>query len=188
MNKREELLQSALELFSENGYENVGIQKIADSCAVGKPTLYHYFGNKNGFLKELINVYANPFLEQLENAARYNGDLTLTLETVIKEYFRFAAESKVFYRLYMSLAYAPEGSETFQTIQPVVERQFLIIEKIFASAVPQHGNMRGRSKRYAFTFMGIVNAYITTAWYGQTALSDETAYLACGQFMHGIMS
>lgn len=188
MTKREELLQAALKLFSEEGYDNVGVQKIADSCDVGKPTLYHYFGSKNGILKEFITVYMEPFIARLETASVYERDLTRTLETMAKEYFTFAKEAGVLYRLYLSLAYAPEGSEAFRTIQPSVKEQFRIIEKIFSQAEKDHGNMRGRSKRYTFTFMGMINSYVTTSYYGQAALDDESAFLACKQFMHGIMS
>ena len=48
--------------------------------------------------------------------------------------------------------------------------------------------MRGRSKRYAITFIGHINAYITACHYGLITLSEESVYLAAKHYMHGIMS
>ncbi len=188
MNKREEMLEAALSLFAAEGYDNVGIQKIVDACNVKKPTLYHYFGSKNGILQEFLSLYFDPFLAELEQKTAYNGDLTLTLENTVKAYFRFAAENDRFYRLYLSMVYSPKDTEAHQAILPVLERQFKLLDTMFTAAEKQHGNMRGRSKRYTFTFMGMINSYITTSYYGQIALSDESAFLACKQFMHGILS
>ena len=54
MDTKTELLTAALKLFATEGYENAGIQKIVDAVNVKKPTLYYYFGNKQGVLVALF--------------------------------------------------------------------------------------------------------------------------------------
>lgn len=44
--RRHEILSKALELFVEEGYEDVTFQKIADRCGITRTTLYIYFKNK----------------------------------------------------------------------------------------------------------------------------------------------
>ena len=188
MNKKEQMLSSALKLFATEGYERVGVQKIVETVNVKKPTLYHYFGSKHGLLVAVLARYFGPFLDELQKVAVYRGDITLTLETIVKAYFRFATESPVFYRLLLSMIYAPAESEVSKTIYPILERQHKILEEVFLLAEHDHGNMRGRSQRFTITFLGMINSYITTSYYGQIALSDESAYLACKQYMHGIFS
>lgn len=188
MTKKEEILFSALNLFASEGYENVGIQKIVSSVQVTKPTLYHYFGSKHGLLEALLEQHFSPFLNRLKTQAHYAGDLTYTLENTVKTYFNFAMVSPDIYRFGLSLMYSSEQSEARKTMQPFVERQYHLLEEVFRAAEQNHGNMRGRSKRYSLTFMGMVNAYITSYFQGQIALSEESAHLACKQFMHGIYS
>ena len=188
MGKREEMLAAALELFAAEGYENVGIQKIVVAVDVKKPTLYHYFGSKQGLLAALLEQHFDPFLDELKSLAVYRGDLTLTLETIVKTYFRFALSAPDLYRFALSLMYSSEQSEAWKTIYPYVERQYTILEEVFRHAEQDHGNMRGRSKRYAISFQGMINSYITTFFYGQLALGEESAYLACQQYMYGIFS
>lgn len=188
MDMKETILTTALKLFAAEGYENVGVQKIVAAVDITKPTLYHYFGSKNGLLVAVLERYSEPFLKDLQAAARYEGDVTLTLERIVNTYFRFAVDAPEFYRFALSTYPAPKESEVSQTFYPFLEQQYNILETVFAQAAKDHGNMRGRSKRYAITFLGMINAYITTYYYAQIALSEETVYVACKQFMHGIFS
>ena len=56
--RRREILEKALELFVEEGYEDVTFQKIADRCGITRTTLYIYFKNKREIflwsIKQLI--------------------------------------------------------------------------------------------------------------------------------------
>lgn len=44
--RRFEILQRALDVFTEEGYEDATFQKIADRCGITRTTLYLYFKNK----------------------------------------------------------------------------------------------------------------------------------------------
>ena len=44
--RKKEILEKSLELFIEEGYEDVTFQKIADRCGITRTTLYIYFKNK----------------------------------------------------------------------------------------------------------------------------------------------
>ena len=44
--RRHEILQKALDVFIDEGYEDVTFQKIADRCGITRTTLYIYFKNK----------------------------------------------------------------------------------------------------------------------------------------------
>ncbi len=44
--RRYEILEKALDIFTEEGYEDATFQKIADRCGITRTTLYLYFKNK----------------------------------------------------------------------------------------------------------------------------------------------
>lgn len=44
--RRSEILERALDVFTEEGYEDATFQKIADRCGITRTTLYLYFKNK----------------------------------------------------------------------------------------------------------------------------------------------
>ena len=182
------MLNVALELFSRDGYENVGVQKIVVESGVKKPTLYHYFGSKQGLLLSLIETLFNPFLAELRELALYNGDIVMSLKTVVKHYFKFARLNPKFYRLFLSLIYSSIESEARKTITPFLDEQLIMIEKLFLEAEDDHGNMRGRSKLYSTTYLGMINSHITMSLYSGLELDDELVFRASHQFMHGIFS
>ena len=63
--RRHEILEKALELFTEEGYENVTFQKIADRCAITRTTLYIYFKNKQEIFVSSIKELTGTLEDQL---------------------------------------------------------------------------------------------------------------------------
>lgn len=188
MDNRERILDCALGLFSARGYDAVGIQEVVDQAGVTKPTLYHYFASKRGLLNALLEVNYHPWLVEFERAAAYQGDLMMTLRQTAEISFRYAGAHPSFYRMQLAMQFAPPESEPFQAVQPFVLQQQTWMENTFAAAVVQHGNMRGRQRIYAATWIGAINTYNALALGGYAVLDDQAVYRAVHQFMHGILS
>ena len=188
MENKEIILNKALELFSNRGYDAVGVQEIAESAAVTKPTLYHYFGSKQGLLKSLLAARFDAFMQELKTAAEYARDLPLTLRRTASAYFRFAGSDPVSYRMLLSLFFAPRDSGVSEAITDINKGQFIILEELFRKAAEQHGNMRGRHTLYAATFLGLVNNCIALALNGFLAMDNVLLERVVHQFEHGIYS
>lgn len=188
MDNRDTILEQALTLFSERGYDAVGVQEICDAAGITKPTLYHYFGSKHGLLEAVLEQSFSKLKSRLAVAADYRGDMPLTLQTIAETYFSFAGEFPVFYRLQLALWFAPKESEGFKAVVLHNRFQYEMIEKVFLNAVPQHGNMRGRHQAYALTFLGTLNTYIGLGLNGFATLDADLARQAVRQFQYGIYS
>lgn len=185
---REKLLSRALQLFSSLGYDGVGVQEIVEAAGVTKPTLYHYFGSKTGLLEALLTEHLEPMQEELVRASTYQRDLVKSLTDVARHYYRFALEHRQFYRLMLSLWFAPKSSDAHKSVTPHLDRQYRVVDRLFEAAEADHGNMRGRHHEYAVTFLGMLNSYISLALNGDAELDDRTLHRAVHQFMHGIFS
>ncbi len=188
MDNRSKLLTCALQLFAARGYDAVGVQEIVETAGVTKPTLYHYFGSKQGVLEALL---AEAFAEldaAVTAAAAYRHNLPLTLDQVAKAYFHYAREHRLYYRMQLSMWFAPVDSAAFKAVARLNEKQQQTMEDLFVRAAADHGNMRGRQRAYAATFLGMINTYITLGLNGYVELDDALVYTAVHQFMHGIFS
>ncbi len=188
MSNRQRILETALVLFASHGYEATGVQEICDQAEITKPTLYHYFNNKQGLLESILEERFKPFLSLLEAACHYRRDLTLNLQRVIEAYFLFASRDLQLYQLLLSLRTAPSRSESRLLIKPWIKAQEEPIMAMFKAAERDHGNMRGRSRAYMISLLGIINAYVQQALEDRLSLDDELAQRARHQFMHGIFS
>ncbi|MCI1208721.1 MAG: TetR/AcrR family transcriptional regulator [Treponema sp.] len=69
--RRHEILAKALEVFCEEGYEDVTFQKIADRCGITRTTLYIYFKNKREIflwsIKQLTAGFEVMLIEILDD-------------------------------------------------------------------------------------------------------------------------
>ena len=75
--RKTEILEKSLELFIEEGYEDVTFQKIADRCAITRTTLYIFFKNKREIFlwsikqltceieKNILRIMADEALDEL---------------------------------------------------------------------------------------------------------------------------
>jgi TetR/AcrR family transcriptional regulator len=188
MSNRETILSCALQLFSTRGYDAVGVQEIVDAAGIQKPTLYHYFGSKAGLLHALLEENFAPLFRDLEKAAVYNHDVKTSLEAVANVYFAFARQNPRFYRLQLALWFGAAESEPFHAVSGFNQRQQELLETLFYEASLDHGNMKGRQKAYAATFLGMVNNYAVLGLNGFTPLDPPLVYQSVHQFMHGIFS
>ena len=53
-NRKQEILEAALDLFSVQGYEATSIAQIAEAVGIRKASLYSHFENKQAILDELV--------------------------------------------------------------------------------------------------------------------------------------
>ena len=80
--RRHEILEKALDVFMDEGFEDVTFQKIADRCSITRTTLYIYFKNK----REIFNYSIKQLVQGLEaNIALIQAEKGLTCrEQLIK--------------------------------------------------------------------------------------------------------
>ena len=72
-NTKQEILETALELFSVKGYEATSISQIADAVGIRKASLYSHFGSK----QEILDALTRELLEEYDKHsifARANWD------------------------------------------------------------------------------------------------------------------
>jgi AcrR family transcriptional regulator len=188
MDNRSALLSCALDLFASKGYDAVGVQEIVDAVGVTKPTLYHYFGSKQGLLEALLTEKFNHQDQMVKEAAEYHGDLTLNLTKLAAALFNFARANSTYYRMQLSMWFAPRESEAHKWVSILNQRQSQVVEDMFAHAAKDHGNMQGRQRIYTATFIGMINTYIGLWLNGFVELNDDLVYRVVHQFEHGIYS
>lgn len=66
--KREAILHTALSLFARQGFHSVGVDRIKDSAAVSKMTLYKYFPTKDALIEGVLQQRDTLFRDSLQQA------------------------------------------------------------------------------------------------------------------------
>ncbi len=188
MENQEKILECGLTLFAERGFDAVGVQEIADTSGITKPTLYYYFGSKEGLLDAILSTNFSTMFARLEKAANYQGDVKNTLEEITRTYFSYASSNLTFYRFQLSCWFSPPQSAAFKAIIIYGRRQYTMLENLFQRMAQDHGNMLGRHQRYAASFLGMINTYIGLKASVNLELDETVVRNTVHQFMHGIFS
>ncbi len=182
------ILQTACQLFSQLGYDAVGVQEIIENAGFTKPTLYHYFGSKQGLLDAILEHYLTPFNEQLTGTLVYKGDVQTSLRNIFNLYLDFAYHNSRFIRLWMAIRLSPVQSVTYQAILPYTQKHTSALLQFFQQVSQQHGNMRGRELILATSFQGLLFSYASMVLQGEFEINQPRVNQAVHQFMHGIFS
>lgn len=182
------ILQTACQLFSQKGYDAVGVQEIIEKAGFTKPTLYHYFGSKQGLLDAILEHYLTPFDKQLKTTLNFHGDVQTNLRIIFNLYLDFAYHNARFFRLWMAIRLSPNQSSTYQAILPYTQKHQADFLNFFQQASTQHGNMLGRDLILATSFQGLVFTYASMVLQGEIEITSQRVNQAVHQFMHGIFS
>lgn len=87
--RRKEILERALDVFVEEGFEDATFQKIADRCGITRTTLYIYFKNKkeifNWSIKQMLfGVEADLQRVKADQMLKAPEKLTIVLTTILE--------------------------------------------------------------------------------------------------------
>lgn len=85
LDRREEILAAALDLFSQHGFEATSIRQIASQVGISDPALYSHFKSKQEILAELFEIHGPKALNSAVE--------TLDLSIAIKSPRKFAEDS-----------------------------------------------------------------------------------------------
>jgi AcrR family transcriptional regulator len=97
--RKHEILDKSLDVFIEEGYEDVTYQKIADRCGITRTTLYIYFKNKReiflGGIKQLTNTLEAKIKTIIQDGQLTNVEkLRTTMKTILDSCYE---NSKLFH-------------------------------------------------------------------------------------------
>ncbi|PSV64812.1 TetR/AcrR family transcriptional regulator [Photobacterium profundum] len=102
MDKKKQIIESAIELFATTGYEKTSIAAICEHSSVSKGLVFHHFKNKEGLLKEVFTRMAEIINEVGDKSASVNKELSPkeNLVNYLEEIFLSMAspEHKLYYQ------------------------------------------------------------------------------------------
>ncbi len=83
MSTRNRILDEALTLFAENGYDGTGVEQIAEMVGIKAPSLYKHFKGKEDILNALIDM-AEARYEEFFGSDRHIGKLPESKEEFVR--------------------------------------------------------------------------------------------------------
>jgi AcrR family transcriptional regulator len=104
------ILLSALELFSSKGYDATSVREICEAAGITKPTLYHFYGSKEGVYRALVDGALDDFRRAVTRAMDGPGSAVDRLQRVGRAYFESARGRRDLLRFIFGLIHNPATS------------------------------------------------------------------------------
>ena len=102
MRQRQDMLDAALDLFSEKGYHNVTIQEIAEKAEFAIGTLYKFFSNKEELYKAIVIENFMKSHDTLMQSIASVDDPVEKLRTYVQTKGKLFHDNLPFIRLYVA--------------------------------------------------------------------------------------
>jgi AcrR family transcriptional regulator len=101
------ILETALDLFATHGYDATSVQAICDAARITKPTLYHFYGSKEGVYSALIASAMDRIQRSLFSALAQEGPLVERLKGVVRDLFADATANPKLWRFMTTSVWTP---------------------------------------------------------------------------------
>jgi len=110
LRSNDRILMKALGLFADKGYDATSVREICEAAGVTKPTLYHFYGSKEGVYRAIVEGALDRFRADLVRALSDQGPLRDRLVQTAQAYFDSATKDPELARFILALIHNPPRS------------------------------------------------------------------------------
>jgi AcrR family transcriptional regulator len=148
--RRPQVLDAALELFLERGYEGTSMSAVADAAGVTKPVVYACFPGKDELFRALLRREEERILEEIQSAFRTTdlSDPEATLVEGFTGFLRAVSASPEVYKL-IFLGEGGGNAAIARRIQSGREAQVETLSRLARRWLTERNGRRGRARRDA---------------------------------------
>ena len=130
---KQKILDASLQLFNENGINNVRLQQIADETGISVGNLAYHFNNKEAITESLIANVINELQELLKQYGKYEP--LKDLDFFFKEFYRLCAQHRFFN--FDVLEIKRNFPASYESLQPLFNKVKLQLERRFELLMQQ---------------------------------------------------
>jgi AcrR family transcriptional regulator len=125
---RQAILDAAHELLLEAGTDGFTMRRLADRCGYTAPTIYHYFGDKQGLLDTLLEQVLRELLAELERVPTAADPLDI-MRAHFHAIVRFGVANPRHYRLLLTTR--PQDAPPLPSDEAARQRLEAPLEQLF---------------------------------------------------------
>jgi len=161
MDKREEILESALAHFARNGFQGTSLSQIATGAKTQKQLITHHFGTKEKLWREVVNRELMDGIELLKAVKKTASekDAETAIRQFVHDYIHWCARKKAFHRLMVFDSQAENPRFQWYT-KNHFKPSHKVMTNLIRKAQKQGVIGKGNPGRLYFTFMNMINSLV----------------------------
>ncbi len=168
--KYEAILDAALELFVEHGFNGTAVPAVAERAHVGAGTIYRYFENKEALVNALYRRWKTAISQLVLDGFPVDAEPRAQFHTIWTKLTAFAKDHPkafAFLELHHHASYLDEQSKA-------IENQLLEFATGFISHAQDDGVLKpGKPMLLMSLVYGAFTGIVRASWEGRLDLTDE---------------
>jgi len=169
---KSKILQEAMQLFSQKGFDVTTVDDIAKACDINKAMVYYYYQSKAGLYEELMSVLMQNIYDDIFKAYQRSANATEGLNAFVLTYGEYAIKHPYFPALLLR--------ELSNSGANLPDKMFSKMRNIFTllSEILDRGEKEGvfhdvKPMMIHFMIIGTINLMVTTTPLRQVAQKYE---------------
>jgi len=171
--RRAQLIEVALALFADRGFEGTSVEEIAAHAGVSKPVVYEHFGGKEGLYAVVVDREMHTLLERVTAALQSEGHPRTVLERAALALLDYIEESTDGFRILVRDSPVAQSTGTFASLISDAAGQ---VEHILAHEFTSRGLDDDHAPMYAQMLVGMVA--LTGQWWLDARRPDKSVVAA----------
>jgi len=187
----ERLLDAALTLFAEKGYEAASVREIIEATGVTRPVLYYYCSSKEDLFKRLVRWKHDEAYRELGKVVQGTEGCANRLRAIIRGSFAFCAADPRVPRLMFQTHFGPTIPGIAEFMAEVAKLRFLIVHQVMQEGLDARELEGGDAASLSLIFCCIMDQHINVLARipkPKKRLTPELADALVDVFLYGVGS
>ena len=156
----ERLLDAALTLFAEKGYEAASVREIIEATRVTRPVLYYYCSSKEDLFKRLVHWKHDEAYQELAKTVTETKGFTNRLRAIMRGSFAFCATDPRVPRLMFQTHFGPTIPGIAEFMAEVARLRFLIVQQVIQEGLDAKELTGGDAASLSLIFCCVMDQHI----------------------------
>jgi len=188
---RREIIEAAIHLFAQNGYEQTKLEDVAALAEFGKGTIYNHFENKIDLFVSSIETVLDDIKDYTEARLKEVTGFEERLQVMVDAHFDLLRRNADFVRMFIA-QHRMITQDLPDEYKPILMRRYIVMHEHLLQGIKEAqsaGWIRpGDPDRYATYLLGMVHSQIRAINMGLTTLDEVDPKEIIQVFLQGVRS
>ncbi len=178
MDKKEQIINAAIELFAEKGFEGTSIRDLASKADVNVAMINYYFGSKDKLFEALVEMkggYGRVILEEL--AKDKNLSSLEKVDRIIDSYVERLFRNRLFHRVIHQELMLNQRETVQQIITSILFPNTLVIKGIIEEGIKKKEFKKVDVELTIASLIGTINHVLLSKKFCLKILNREEGYI-----------
>ena len=132
---KEKIFLTAASLFAQKGYNGVSMREISEQSGVTKPTIYYYFGSKEGIYEELVETGMQHVISSFERIVAIEAPAKDKLVMMTKTFFQLTIDAPEFSKFFITIVLPLSDNAILEKFKKKMKRQGNAIKTVIEQGI-----------------------------------------------------